>query len=144
MTSYFVLMFLDYRIENDRINCTINFGRQYKISSLLLQIKETWWLDLQVVWHDQEDYESYGQRKNDRSHFISELVCSKILENKHSHAWLLERKETVGQGYLQNALEIEREQGKSKEHAEKDHEEDAQNQFEIQRQHRQRKEVINC
>ena len=50
----------------------------------------------------------------------------------------------MGQGYLQNALEIEREQGKSKEHAEKDHEEDAQNQFEIQRQHRQRKEVINC
>ena len=38
----------------------------------------------------------------------------------------------MGKGYLQNSLKVERNEGKAKEHAKKNHEEDAKDQFEIE------------
>ena len=49
----------------------------------------------------------------------------------------------MGKGYLQNSLKVERKEGKAKEHAQKNHEEDAKDQFEIEWEHRQRKEIID-
>ena len=56
--SYLILMLLDNRVKDYRADNIIEFSRQNQISTLLLQIKETRWLDLQVVGHDQEDDES--------------------------------------------------------------------------------------
>jgi hypothetical protein len=45
---------------------------------------------------------------------------------------LLEGKEGMGQSYLQNSLKVERKKSQAKEHAQKNHEEDAKDQFEIE------------
>jgi hypothetical protein len=57
---------------------------------------------------------------------------------------VLIREEGVCQGDLQESLEVEGQQGQTEEHAQENHEKDAEDQLEVQGQHREREEVIDC
>ena len=67
-----------------------------------------------------------------------------ILQDQQPHRLLLPGEEGVGEGHLQEALEVQGQQGQAEEHAQQDQEEDAQDEREVEGQHGERQEVVDA